>query len=420
MAGVWEALFYEEKQDWMSCIVNSVFTVANLALELPCTILALVSTALIMSWELTCQGAQQVSDLLGLESWWSLEHTLWTVLFLQSLPIFCKRAAGDKGKLLLQVLFLVQVISAFGALLFLVNGLQGGVVFGGKLFHPNLAVLAVLTHCMMTFMRGFKQDVAGVGHDKKVDNERFNSVNDMYEKFMKLEVAMYLCVATFGMPQFDLNGDPTTWLVALPLLGMIYDYQSVTDALCPPEKTESNGAPPQVVEEAKADEAKKAEEPAKKEEEKKDESKDDKKEEEAKPAAEEEVKKASVLTQAVEFVGAIYGKVVSFNCCVLSKVCGLVTLVKDKILSLPWACLVNLLTTVGVTMALTFARWTLTEDNLVFVAPAVQILGPCLLQKFQEKEWLDAKGAHLTSEILNTAHFGIHYYLFRTYISMPF
>jgi hypothetical protein len=43
-----------------------------------------------------------------------------------------------------------------------------------------------------------------------------------------------------------------------------------------------------------------------------------------------------------------------------------------------------------------------------------------LLQKLQEKEWLDAKGAHLTSEILNTAHFGIHYYLFRTYISMPF
>ena len=48
--------------------------------------------------------------ILGLEEWWALEHTLWTLLILQSLPIVLKRAGGDKGKILLQILTIVQVL----------------------------------------------------------------------------------------------------------------------------------------------------------------------------------------------------------------------------------------------------------------------------------------------------------------------
>merc|ERR1712223_336730 len=70
MSGVWEALFQEEKQDWIACITGCVTALLNLILEAPCTILALISTALILAWDFTCETAKQVSDLLALEEWW--------------------------------------------------------------------------------------------------------------------------------------------------------------------------------------------------------------------------------------------------------------------------------------------------------------------------------------------------------------
>lgn len=97
----------------------------------------------------------------------------------------------------------------------------------------------------------------------------------------------------------------------------------------------------------------------------------------------------------------------------------MVNLVKDKILSLPWGCLCNLLSTVGLTLAMTFAFWTLTEDPLVFVAPSVSILAPILIEKLQNKEILDANSAHVTSELLKTVTLGVHYYIHRSHISMP-
>ena len=83
MAGVWETLFYEEKQDWITTIINGVSSLTCCAVEIPCAILALISTCLIMSWEFACQSAQQVSDFLGLEEWWTLEHSLWAFFLLQ-------------------------------------------------------------------------------------------------------------------------------------------------------------------------------------------------------------------------------------------------------------------------------------------------------------------------------------------------
>ena len=50
MSGVWESLFREEtKQEW-SIGVN-VANLTNLIMEIPCTILALLSAAIIVVWE---------------------------------------------------------------------------------------------------------------------------------------------------------------------------------------------------------------------------------------------------------------------------------------------------------------------------------------------------------------------------------
>ena len=54
----------------------------------------------------------------------------------------------------------------------------------------------------------------------------------------------------------------------------------------------------------------------------------------------------------------------------------------------------------------TFAFWSLTEDNAVLAIPVLQLVGPFLLTKIQEKTWLDAKQVHLGNELLTTAVLG--------------
>ena len=236
--GVWD-LFAEEKEGWIETVIGGVSSVTNLAIELPCALLALISstllmgwdlitTSLLMAWDYTCQGAQQVSDALGLEEWWGLEHTLWTLLIFQSLPIILKRAGGDKGKIVLQLLFMVQVISCYGALIFFLNGLQGGVIFEGKLSHPSMAFLALLVQAIMITITQMRLDMAGFGHDKDVTDERFITVYGMYETLIKYEAAMYFLIATFGLPKRDLEelqADPTSLLSLIPLIGLMYDWK---------------------------------------------------------------------------------------------------------------------------------------------------------------------------------------------------
>ena len=58
-------MFSSEEEGWADAVVGGISTVTNLAIELPSTLLVLISTALLLVWDYTCQGAQQVSDALG-------------------------------------------------------------------------------------------------------------------------------------------------------------------------------------------------------------------------------------------------------------------------------------------------------------------------------------------------------------------
>ena len=121
MSGVWEALFQEEKQDWIAAISGSVSALVALALELPCTLLALASTFLLLSWEYTCQGAQQVSDTLGLQEWWGAEHTFWALIILMEAPILRRRSKGLGNLFVLQSLEILKSVFVWGSFLFLLN-----------------------------------------------------------------------------------------------------------------------------------------------------------------------------------------------------------------------------------------------------------------------------------------------------------
>jgi len=444
MAGVWETLFYEEKQDWITTIINGVSSLTCCAVEIPCAILALISTCLIMSWEFACQSAQQVSDFLGLEEWWTLEHSLWAFFLLQGLPVMYKRAGGEKLHMLLQLAFMSQLLCLWGSFIWMLNALQGGIVFGGKLFHPSIFFIGLAIQVIMMTFKQLRKDMAGFGYDKQVKDERFNEVFKVYEICVKYEVAFAILVGVFGLPKFDLNADPTNWLSLVPIIGMTYNYKTFLAVIIPPaKKSETNGVPPQVAEEKKAEEpaAAKPAEPAKKEEPKKEEAKEGEKSEKAEKAEkaetaekaekaekseeepkkeEAELKKPSPVNQAIETICGLVCKAIGAVQCAVTKVLSIVNLVKAKILSLPWDCIISLLTTLGVTGGMTLAYWTLTEDMAVFVAPSVAILGPYVLEKLQEKQLLNVKGAHLTGELLKTATLGVHYYIYRTYISLPF
>ena len=73
---------------------------------------------------------------------------------------------------------------------------------------------------------------------------------------------------------------------------------------------------------------------------------------------------------------------------------------------MPWDCIINLITTLALIGGTTFAFWSLTEDNAVLAIPVLQLVGPFLLTKIQEKTWLDAKQVHLGNELLTTAVLG--------------
>ena len=142
---MWE-LFAEEKQDWVTCILGGVTSALTLLVDLPCTILALISTTLILVWETLVDGAQQVSELLALEEWWDVEHTLWTI----SVVIFLHFGLSRPRNILLPgFLGMAQSNLILGMFIFLINGIQGGVVFGGKLFHPTMLVVGKSNFCLL-------------------------------------------------------------------------------------------------------------------------------------------------------------------------------------------------------------------------------------------------------------------------------
>ena len=192
----------------------------------------------------------------------------------------------------------------------------------------------------------------------------------------------------------------------------------------PEEKAvEANGEPPQVTEEKKSDEevAEKVEEPAKEEEEKKDEEKTTEEETKEEEKKEEVVatKGPNPISVALDACCGLVCKVVGMVTCLINQVLNMINLVKDKVLSLPWACIISLSTTLGIEVGFTYGSWLLTQDQVVYAFPVINLLGKFIVEKLGEKKVLEAKGVHTATEILETAKLGIKYYLYRTYISQP-
>lgn len=414
MSGVWESLFYEEKQNYVEAIVGSITALLTLAVELPCTLLALVSTCLLMSYEYTCQGAQQVSDLLGLQEWWAAEHTFWALVILMEVPVLRRRSKGFGSLFALQLMEILKGLFIWGSFLFVVNGLQGGVIFGGKLHHPTLFTLALTCCAFKVSLNTFVKEIGGYEHDGEIKDEKTSNLFKLILKVVDLEACVLAFIGIYGMPQLDLNGDPKTWFVAAPLLLYCSSYNEMLEMIAPTEKAaEANGEPPKAAEESKEEPAK-AEEPAKEEEKKDEEKKDETKEDEA-PA----VNKPNPISQALDACCGLVCKAVGLVKCLINQVLNCINMVKDKILALPWDCIISLSTTLAIEVGVTYGVFSLTDDQVAFALPAINILGKFLVEKLGEKKVLEAPGIHMANEVMDTAKLAIGYYLYRTYISQP-
>ena len=184
--------------------------------------------------------------------------------------------------------------------------------------------------------------------------------------------------------------------------------------IAPAEKAvEANGEPPKVAEEepAEEEEAPTAEEPAAEEPAKEEEKKDEEKTEDE-PAA-PVVSKPNPISQLLSTCCGLVCKVVGLVKCLVSQVLGLINLVKDKILSLPWACIINLSTMLAIEGGVAYGYWLLTEDQLVFALPVINLTGKFVLGKLG----LEAPRAHLATELLDTSKLALKYYIYRTYIT---
>jgi hypothetical protein len=245
---------------------------------------------------------------------------------------------------------------------------------------------------------------------------------------MCYEAGFFFCLATFGLPLLELQYS-VPLLTVFPFLAhmrLAFKYYEPEAAAAPAEVTDNGTATKIPAEEAaqeaeapaaEAEEAPAAEktaeaspEPAAAEEEKKDGEAAPATEIEAKPeAAAAEPSKPSLLRKAAERVAGIASaaKIAACDACA-------------KVAALPWDSIVATITSLGTASAVAVAYWTLTEDLVVLLLPVIGQLLPVVSEKAASKNWLTPVGLQLVGEAGQLTVAVAQYYIFRSYISLPF
>lgn len=432
----------EESTDYIGIGTGVLTTVIACAMDLPLTVISLLTSCGLISYEFVMTYASIAGELVGLKEWWGAEHTVLFIWLVLCLPAFCKRSSGNYQEILLQLVSGLSALLIFGCFLQLANGLQGGEVFGGKLKMPTMGLLAVVVSMFGANIDGIKKEIYGYGVSDLPADERCALVFDSIKKFIGFESAIFLAIATFGLPPLDMEAaDCTAWLAAIPIIGMLramnsYFAPEVEEIIVPEVATDLNGLPPQPKEEEGKD----------KEEKKADEGTDastagdkikegvelikegvkekvEKIEGEIKEAVQEKIdaepEKVAIISKICNKVKGIVDCVMNVILAVVGKVESIICCIVGHVLALPWNCIINTFICLGTIGAVTYCRWYLTEDCVVFAYPMIALVIPYLITKAKERQWLTDNAGHLISESASLAASLTQYYLFRTYIQQP-
>lgn len=446
--GSWVA--EDDSTDYLGIVTGLCASVIALAQGIPMTVIALVTSCGLISYEFIMTYAIIAGELVGIKEWWGTEHTVLFIWLALCVPAFCKRSSGNCQEMLLQLVSGLSALLIFGCFLQLANGLQGGEVFGGKLQMPTMALLAVTVAMFGANMDGIKKEIYGYGVSDVPADERCALVFDSIKKFIGFEAAIFLIMATLGLPPLNVEGENCiAWLAAIPIIGMLLEMNSyfapeVEEIIVAEVATDLNGLPPQPQEEEgkDAEEEKGDDEGTEEgtETEEKNEA-DDKIEEgvelikegvkekvekieaEIKEAIQEKIdaepEKAAIISKICDKVKGVVGCVKNLILAVVGKVTSIISCILGHVLALPWNCIINTSICLGTQGALLHCRWLLTEDCVVLAFPIIDLVLPYLISKAKGRQWLTDNAGHLLSESAALVAGLTQYYLFRTYIQQP-
>jgi hypothetical protein len=328
-----------------------------------------------------------------------------------------RRGRGDWFSLLCQINCNLQTLATFGCFLWMAAGLQGGVIFGGKLFLPTLALFSVAFQMSRMIQYNADKETYGYGVGQVAHEGPGAKVQKYFGHFVCLETSFFFCLATFGMPKFNAE-DLVPLLTIFPAVSMaqqLLEYFQ-PEAAAPAVAVvpvEADAAPVQtdITDNGNATKMMENEEPAAvKEIEDKpadaavaapveeiteaeptpDGEAGGTKVEEAKP--EEPAAKPSAVCLIKIAASKLVCKAAGVTCDTVTKVKAVIVDVVEKIVSLPWNYIVSMTSSVGTAFGLTYAYWSLTEDYAVLIIPVVCYLLPMAAEKALAMNWINERG----------------------------
>lgn len=301
-------------------------------------------------------------------------------------------------------------------------GLQGGVIFGGKLFLPTLAMFSVAFQMTRMIEYNAEKETHGYGVKQVAQEGPGAKVQKYFGHFICLETSLFFCLATFGVPKFNAEdlAPLLTFFPAVAMTQQLLNYFQPEAAAAPveaavvPAQTDitdngnatkvAEGEEPVQEEAAAVIEVEEEAAAVKEVEEKPVETAAEEtleaeptpeveaaveKDEDAKP---EEAAKPPAVCLIKTAAAKLLCKAACLICATVTKIKAVAVEAVEKVLSLPWSYIVAMTSSVGTGLALTYAYWTLTEDYAVLIIPAVCHLLPMAAAKAQAKNWISERG----------------------------
>ena len=245
--------------------------------------------------------------------------------------------------------------------------------------YPGLAQLCLAVQFAIMTLDIIFAEFNGYSHTPKANV--MDAVVGPMKQCLQLESAMVLLVSVFGYPGFSDQDDVSQYYCLVPLVPvyMIYNSQIRPNCNTAQDHVDSVAATTngEAVKETAAEEP--AAEPASEESVKE---KVAKIEEANDGSSVEDVEKVDALIKRLQkVVTGVYSSVGSKVLTIISPVCNLVSKLTSMVSSLPWSCITLTITTNLSSILLAAAWFSLTNNSLCYIIPAITILMPLILNK---------------------------------------
>lgn len=441
MSGYW-SLFYEDQNTWSQTFSDVCSTIVNYGVEIPwcvchtsSSLIQAVSEYLALIW-------LSLSAATGADEWWTIEWTVASVLIVLELPIIIKRSRRNAWALVSQICFLVTGLCWMGCFLEMAAGIQGGVVFGGRLFYPALFLLGIALGGVVQTLNLLNAEIYGFGpFEENNKDAKVMKPLKAFSKLLSYEALMVFCLATFGFPKLEAEASLLPWLCLFPLVSIckeaneyfneaeVSTLHNQSNGSASKDKSEVETVTPESnkddVAKTTADTVKKVADATIKATECKSKEAVAKKTTEGATAKANDTKEqnntqtdTTATVETTEELPIVKVSVLSkirarFQDCFTLFSSTLMSLF-DRVALLPWGCITTIFLGLGTHTTSAYIFWMLTNDLIAWVLPVVLILTPLSLARFGNNIAKDKR-----TLIMDLATCGVaigQYYLYKSNI----